>query len=86
MTGASVAMIAGMTTKTLSALGQLAQDADQRRDIDQRRNQLIVQARLDGVTWRVIADTLGMTQTAVITAARVENDGVLPRPRQEGST
>lgn len=44
------------------------------------RDLLIMEARREGHTWRVIASTVGMTELAVRQAARRANGGVLPRP------
>lgn len=48
------------------------------RELDKTRNQDIVQARKDGITWAEIEDATGMNRMALHLAAKKENGGVLP--------
>lgn len=47
----------------------------------QKRNELILQARLDGWPWATIADMTGLTVNGVEKIAERMNNGIRPVPR-----
>ena len=64
-------------------LAQLVKDTAAANKLAARRDDLIIQARTEGATWRSISDAVGMTELAVRKAATRANDGVLPTPSSQ---
>ena len=62
----------------MDAIKQLASDRRTRDRIEGRRDGLILEARLAGETWPVIANAVGLTELATRNAAKRANGGVLP--------
>lgn len=62
----------------MDAIKQLASDRRTRDRIERRRDGLILEARLAGETWPVIANAVGLTELATRNAAKRANGGVLP--------
>lgn len=70
--------VTGMTST--DPLAQLRKDTAAAARLAERRDHLIVDARRVGVTWRAIADAVGMTELATRNAAARANGGQLPAP------
>lgn len=62
-------------------LTQLRKDTASATRLADRRDDLIVQAREGGATWRAISEAVGMTELATRNAAARANDGQLPTPK-----
>ena len=62
----------------MDAIKQLASDRRTRDRIEGRRDGLILEARLAGETWPVIANAVGLTELATRNAAKRANGGLLP--------
>lgn len=69
------------TMSTMDPLDQLRKDTTAAAKLAARRDDLIVQARRAGTTWRAIAETANLTELAVRKAATRANGGVLPTPK-----
>lgn len=63
-------------------LNKLHERAKTAREALEERNQLILELRLDGYTWPVIAEASGLSVNACEKIASRLNGGVTPVPRQ----
>lgn len=63
----------------MTPLQQLRRDTRTRAVLDGRRDRLIREARAGGATWREIAETVGLTQQAVMNAAARQGAEVIQR-------
>ena len=59
----------------MDIMKELAETGHYQRELPKLRAEQVLQARAEGHTWRAIAETLGMTQHAIIQADKVYRAG-----------